>query len=1738
MTVITKGDLGSYEFAGQRRYADSESNVDADPTKSDFTPNDFVGLNQNILEEVDVSDENASLSTSTTIYNPDYIDVVDSEGMLLNAVLLSRNGPYGYTTWRQLDYHNNNKVSRAMRAGNTMSFNTKPSISEDGMGVFGEDVRFKYYECPVQKTAASVLQEVVPLKEEDDGMVEGSPVRIRSSYGNDVSLFDNESLNIRNKISSNNVNTASFNTVANLYINIGTPVEGNGSTEISNEVIYNGNPKQVVENKKSIRQQYNGINGKFKLKRLLFSETLFPKRVNMYQNKTRVRTNYTDVAGVGTNGFDRVDYNTYWRDEFTDRLRTDGTALNSMSVVQNTALPVYDGHSIHDRGNTTPDLPMDVSLSSWFLDTSMIGAATILTDGSETDRSGMYNKFNYKSENTTFSAGFSGFVSDDVRLVDGKKWKSGTSTLAVEYSKSGPSYVAVGSYIQIDMGEDVNVKYMSLWGHDAPGPSTNFPTLKVEYSDNGSIFTSAITGWIPNAQHRNVSDYINKGAHRYWRVTVTATPTTVIGGNPYALFYELEVLGEMIGCSKYSIPSSTISGHYGELGTVKKYINKDASESYYGVNYGDHYYHLYAQNPGLGYTVMGDYLPEVFSHYINNSTKFNDLSWIWDELSNFELKYNIPYQTSKKPWYDSFTDYSELINLVAKDYSILSEYNMSDFVEDYVLNGVKGRIGNTIVKDSDGQLVYGSDYISDFLKVKGSDLTTVDGEFNDRYVYSDVPKQLKDLKTRNTAVADIKGIKIKLDTVNKPIPYRGFYPVDRSTQVGSLLKESYGDIIDSLPIRFKDKVTANMMSASSGIKNFSAANLLQYKNSVVGFNLYSGGAGASIGDYIKIDYGKPLYLNRMALNHGTITGSWTEDIHFDIEYSDDDSTYYKALKHWTMTSLMNIDYSPFFDEGAHRYWKLVVSNSDATATDTLDFNFIELFAKPYEGHNALQTFLYHIMSPGVFYNSIKSGLAVSMPAYTGAGGNFGKYDITPDNSFDADNNIKYTVEDASYSVSDRSWAGTGSIYEYETISLFTPPNYKVPFEVLLDVKSNILNNTSEDYWSDKSHYFDPQPYFNHVEATNVATPAPETIDATLSMNFSLRPNSGKTFPYFEMANHNFLSETEKFFLKDQMVQSFMSKPESEFKAMEYGTVYYMDVVLKNKNIVMTEGYMSEGQYDVDDSLYEAQFRKQRGSIYGYPISSRTAQNDTNNPAIRDLRDPHYGQWTPPYFYGDSIARISFSPQEFDTNMSPGESRKFTLDEIIKGAKIRTYNKSKIGGADSFGAFRPGWDDDIDDNNGLYNMVDYHGEYNIESMIDSGQIVNGPGGGSGSLSEGTYFNSALAFSDMMQIDSSVDLWSRRRTPKMSYDKINANPSVEDNTDVNMSEPTDASNDCWVINTKWETPILQFGGHGVDTYCTLPDSTNKSLTDVRRARGMWYDYGVLPEQKDGIFLEIRESFPERIYESKVFADKDDNPLYVGTNLPTFKTYSGQDTDFRHNDGGEFFGSLIDVCGFSVNEIKLGQVADKREVNEAVCVIPFVERDGKIEFFDVNKDMYNSQTESRFKNGYAWQLQNGEIIKDTSITQTYDRMSKFVIPPQFDYRHYSDIDPFVMYILHTKIDLSKQDLVDIWQNVMPDTFETMTKDHIELGHKLEEYEFFHSSDIPNDIRFMMFKVKQRAEWNYYNVLPSKNDDKKFKFKILDESGEYAEKEPTFSYNWPYDFISLVSNAKLDVEFDFEGR
>jgi len=92
----------------------------------------------------------------------------------------------------------------------------------------------------------------------------------------------------------------------------------------------------------------------------------------------------------------------------------------------------------------------------------------------------------------------------------------------------------------------------------------------------------------------------------------------------------------------------------------------------------------------------------------------------------------------------------------------------------------------------------------------------------------------------------------------------------------------------------------------------------------------------------------------------------------------------------------------------------------------------------------------------------------------------------------------------------------------------------------------------------------------------------------------------------------------------------------------------------------------------------------------------------------------------------------------------------------------------------------------------------------------------------------------------------------------------------------------------------------------------------------------------------------------------------------------------------------------------------------------------------------------------------------------------------------------------------------------------------------------------ELSKDLRWMVFKVKQKAETNYYKTLQKQRGEtlteiEQNERRVRDSKGRpdsalsnnastfgSKEIEPLYSYNWPYDFFTMIELAKIDASID----
>lgn len=697
-----------------------------------------------------------------------------------------------------------------------------------------------------------------------------------------------------------------------------------------------------------------------------------------------------------------------------------------------------------------------------------------------------------------------------------------------------------------------------------------------------------------------------------------------------------------------------------------------------------------------------------------------------------------------------------------------------------------------------------------------------------------------------------------------------------------------------------------------------------------------------------------------------------------------------------------------------------------------------------------------LFGPGIMFNTIKSGISVDWPCATGTTAVTTLENGTVINPFYPQPKIM------------ASFQGDNGFYNLQG-SLRSTINYRVPFNSIIEPKNmfsskeelttNLVetykvgstipsNSTISQFISGTYIYGGYEPYVNPSDVGDIYGQTAKRFSVPFVYQKEEISDSG----LYTRAMNNFLAESVKFFLKEEKLTTFISKPSSEWEIFEGGKTYYMDVILsKSPSLVMMEAWHSD-KHPIGPSG-----QKMNGRYFGYPVNKTTKDVLSGEEFTEDERrtmfnDPAYAPYTPPYFEGAAKVRLSVTTN-VDEPLTPSELfSKLTITDIFTKASS-------------------GW----------------------QSGSDA-QIHKMPIGSSIDL-----FGTATATSlttTRTAIGGSPIQWNEERSP--------------------------AAGQYWIISPKFETPVLDFSEQA------FVSSSNNYLKTSGFGRGMWSGYGKIPNENNSLYISL--AYP--------FANRDTKPYPFGVQRS--------------------FYNLLEKVGFEEKTERVGKLADEKVISEAVVMIPYYDKSIQINgesltvyknfiekyLFKVDKDVFDLQ-KSNIENGrpaiVTGQLGFTEDVETTSITDMIQKAKKYVLPPELDFINNQNIKPIVMYIFEVNHKLTQQDLVDIWQGVMPEISRTAqfvgqegdVDDVNVISHKSGVHEFFHGLSIPSGIKWMVFKVKQKAEIDYGNVTRSSRDDNNFRTAI-----NIGGQRVSYSYNWPYDFFSLVELGKVEMELKYKRK
>lgn len=750
------------------------------------------------------------------------------------------------------------------------------------------------------------------------------------------------------------------------------------------------------------------------------------------------------------------------------------------------------------------------------------------------------------------------------------------------------------------------------------------------------------------------------------------------------------------------------------------------------------------------------------------------------------------------------------------------------------------------------------------------------------------------------------------------------------------------------------------------------------------------------------------------------------------------------------------------------------------------------------GAPGIRPLIQPLFAPGILYNSIKSGISVDYPIV----------------------NIDSKFESVNF---DNSQAGTENYCLIPLSSgsfLFTPRgrynpddgafwDQRIPFEAIINPGKFIDKATFID--------FEPNP-------------------SSSAQSFSASLDTSVSDGVYSLMAKNFFGQTGEFFLKNESFTKISSDLIQDGLKFSSGDVYGARLKIRKSHngkrfynqeydyvgntgstsffsklgARSTSGQFSgsaigllSGSFPIpQDPAHNSNFQEtftmySRPTAFGPAIAGRNSSSGYENAFLSGTLDSIEGynwSYTPPYYHGESWVDFIFRPEA---------GKEYTLEDIL--SEIETVY----------------WRVDPGEPTGSFSPSGSFAWKNDRTLINTNFQITGIGSGRVPIYGGSVLND-----NAMQISSSVNLFGVERVPKKRKDKFG-------NTILSQNE---LAGKRWVIQPKWETPMLNFAKVKSGSGVTYPTNFSESVP-----RGMWHQFGEIPNDPNtGIFLEIDD----------ISQDWLKNHYQV---VKYSSSYNNNEPTTSGSTAYKDFKSLTDLFGFNRSEkkdagkVRLGELADKREIYEAIVAIPYI-IEAKDNYSDVssnddiNRKKFVGISKERFN--ASLKEQEGSATGDSldiagqSIREMVQKMKRYVLPPQFDFINFSELEPFVMYFFEFKYELDRDDLSYIWQNLAPRDYKKITFQESRNAHKLMDNELLNEPDIMNseNLRWMVFKVKQKAKSDYYDLVPTQTNAAR-QISILDKNDTDKDDE-YLRFNWPYDYVSFVELINLDVSVLYKNE
>jgi len=1056
-------------------------------------------------------------------------------------------------------------------------------------------------------------------------------------------------------------------------------------------------------------------------------------------------------------------------------------------------------------------------------------------------------------------------------------------------------------------------------------------------------------------------------------------------------------------------------------------------------------------------------------------------------------------QSGKFPFYDSYDDFSKKIRLVGKGYSIVPEFKISSHVKTYQTKGITEEL-KSIFELSGG--------------LNRASNTEKDPTFYEILSTTDFLKHFDLIKKDHQDFVEPSVLTLKCKAIKKFLPYEGFYPVQRCVQLAQQFFQSYKDFTS--------------FSSSTGIStNYSTQPFLQplFAPGVL-FNTIKSG--------LAVDF--PIFAKEAKPQAGHFNDwGWGEALCSHVKR---DSTPVfeggggqfglRQLSHFNNVMWSGSAYNSVWPTGSTTYSELVPNYGDLYSIFTKRIPF-EALAEPEQYMKDVDLIL---QEPHPWSNVTSSvngepigatwnGLGDNL--YTKMANNF--LAMVPEFFLEGKNFTSISSLESSDPAFGNALAGK---FYGMRVKLFRSMDRTNSW---LRGFGRVRTMPPQDMNSWPGKVWDPNPGYGQNSKYRFQCTGPRETFTMYSRPSAFGP------PIYGGAQHYASGAWGDNRPHGNAQGKWVGIDSMWGYNWAYAPPYYHGEAWCDLIFECT----ASKKYSVNEIMAQAEL---------WPYQTRFWWNGQNQ-ALRDLTG--YKQMTAQPA-GSGCDWHTRNVEKFGRIMGPYRTYRYSpwysliLKGNLGGSKLAQINNAQ-GAQGGITAYFPSWTKRLDQDTGLMSMptkwnrfpTEYalsasrlqgnwgNDEYTNGYSVHSGAWAGPPAPlvplnriGTTKIRTGSMpYHPYYLNSNAMQLEASLNLFGKGTVKTIN---LEGDKDTTIQVEVATSE-TRASKTRWIIQPKFETPMLNFNKYSslTGSGCTPPLYGTASVP-----RGMWHQYGVIEDDNPerGIYMQITD-IPDTWLKGA-----------LAINTGAQKTYVR---------------SLAQLCGFPTKKVKLGKSAQFKQISECVVAVPFIEQEGERKFFTIPKqDIADVVGALKREVEPGVFVAGGPPKTGNTIIEMVRKMKKFVFPPSMDFVRYPDIQPFAMYIFEFTHLLSKKDVTDIWQNLPPDIGRTFVESESSVSHEFLQHELLGKgavikndklnenakfSEFPSEIQWMIFKAKKRAKTNYFDkVVARKGTTGDTSGQELENvtAGELGE-DPTITYNWPYDYFSLVELIKLDAEITF---